>query len=484
VPQNASIDADFDEPADLPEGWANAVLPSVADIVMGQSPPGSTYNEERRGLPFFQGKAEFGPKHPAVCKWCTAPTKIAEPGDVLMSIRAPVGPTNVADRRCAIGRGLAAIRPLAGVPTDLILYAIRLQEAELAEQGTGSTFTAINREHLDNIQLPLPPLAEQKRIVAKVEALLGRVNAARERLRNAPAILKRFRQAVLAAACSGRLAADWRELNAQPDSSLAEGVGDGESDAPATWSITHLRELVASLEQGWSPKCELDASSSPEVWGVIKTTAVQQLRFLEQENKRLPDSLKPREDLEICPGDLLITRAGPRARAGVSCLVRSVRRHLIVCDKVYRFRANETSASPQYLVFALNTPVMIDLIDALKTGTSDSGLNLPQDTFLAIEVPCPPLREQHEIVRRVEALFKLADAIERRVAAGTARADRLTQAILAKAFRGELVPTEAELARREHRDYEPASALLARIRAERANPPTATPRKRRTAKPV
>ena len=82
--------------------------------------------------------------------------------------------------------------------------------------------------------------------------------------------------------------------------------------------------------------------------------------------------------------------------------------------------------------------------------------------------PLPPLPEQHEIVRRVDALFKLADSIEARVAAATARADKITQAILAKAFRGELVPTEAELARQEGRDYEPASALLARIRAARA----------------
>jgi type I restriction enzyme S subunit len=80
----------------------------------------------------------------------------------------------------------------------------------------------------------------------------------------------------------------------------------------------------------------------------------------------------------------------------------------------------------------------------------------------------PPLEEQHEIVRRVDALFKLADAIEKRVAAATIRAERLTQAVLAKAFRGELVPTEAELARRESREYEPAAVLLKRIKAERA----------------
>jgi type I restriction enzyme S subunit len=93
--------------------------------------------------------------------------------------------------------------------------------------------------------------------------------------------------------------------------------------------------------------------------------------------------------------------------------------------------------------------------------------HLSFDHLRATAVAIPPLAEQHEIVRRVEALFRLADAIEKRAAAATARADRLTQAILAKAFRGDLVPTEADLARREGRNYEPASVLLERIRAER-----------------
>jgi type I restriction enzyme S subunit len=109
------------------------------------------------------------------------------------------------------------------------------------------------------------------------------------------------------------------------------------------------------------------------------------------------------------------------------------------------------------------------------------------EDFRRLPLPVPPVAEQHEIVRRVDALFKLADAIEARVAAATTRADKITQAILAKAFRGELVPTEAELARQEGRDYEPASALLARIRAARAaseaasSPATRTPRRRATA---
>jgi len=108
----------------------------------------------------------------------------------------------------------------------------------------------------------------------------------------------------------------------------------------------------------------------------------------------------------------------------------------------------------------------------LNANAGGSGQPFVNQTVLnKVAFPLPPLAEQHEIVRRVESMFKLADAVEKRVAAATVRAKKLTQAILAKTFRGELVPTEAELARREGRSYEPASVLLARIKSERESKP-------------
>ena len=158
--------------ANLPEGWASARLAELSVILMGQSPPGSTYNEKEEGLPFFQGKTDFAERSPKLRVWCSSPSRVAEPGDVLISVRAPVGPTNVADRTCAIGRGLAAIRPLGGIPTEWILHSLTYSGTELEEQATGSTFTAINRAVLESLELAVPPLAEQRRIVTKVEALL------------------------------------------------------------------------------------------------------------------------------------------------------------------------------------------------------------------------------------------------------------------------------------------------------------------------
>lgn len=141
-------------------------LPEVTEIVMGQSPPGDTYNEKGDGLPFFQGKAEFGRTYPIVKKWCNAPKKVAEIGDILLSVRAPVGPTNVAAERCCIGRGLAALRANTRfLDQQYLRYFLRHQEPNLARMGQGSTFMAIGKAEIARLNLPLFPLEEQRRIV-------------------------------------------------------------------------------------------------------------------------------------------------------------------------------------------------------------------------------------------------------------------------------------------------------------------------------
>ena len=106
----------------LPEGWTIARLDEVSVINMGQSPPSSTYNMEGDGLPFFQGKAEFQSFYPEPKKWCSIPSKVAQTEDILISVRAPVGPTNLASSECCIGRGLAAIKPLGEMPSRYLLY--------------------------------------------------------------------------------------------------------------------------------------------------------------------------------------------------------------------------------------------------------------------------------------------------------------------------------------------------------------------------
>ena len=125
---------------ELPSGWKWLKLGRIGEITLGQSPPSSSYRDTPEGLPFFQGKADFGATSPNPTSWCVSPRKIAEEGDILISVRAPVGPTNLADRQCCIGRGLASIRTGDGADTSFVLYALKNFETDLIKQGTGSTF--------------------------------------------------------------------------------------------------------------------------------------------------------------------------------------------------------------------------------------------------------------------------------------------------------------------------------------------------------
>jgi len=164
----------------LPSGWQWAKVGDICEIIAGQSPPSSTYRREPEGLPFFQGKADFGLIHPIATAWCVSPNKIAIPGDILISVRAPVGPTNVADVECCIGRGLAAIRCGIDIDRTFVLYAMRRYEEILIEKGSGSTFQAINRNDLINFLIPLPPLSEQKRIVKVLNEQMAAIEKARK----------------------------------------------------------------------------------------------------------------------------------------------------------------------------------------------------------------------------------------------------------------------------------------------------------------
>jgi type I restriction enzyme S subunit len=159
---------------------ATKKLCDVAQIVMGQSPEGVSYNTEGVGLPFFQGKTEFGKTSPIATKWCTRPKKLAQKDDILISVRAPVGPTNLASEECCIGRGLAAIRAdNRVVDRDFLLLYLKHIESELVQMGQGSTFEAIGGQELSHLNVPIPPYDKQLRIAARLKARIAEVETAR-----------------------------------------------------------------------------------------------------------------------------------------------------------------------------------------------------------------------------------------------------------------------------------------------------------------
>jgi type I restriction enzyme S subunit len=229
----------------LRDGWESAALSRIAALSFGQSPPSSTYNVDANGLPFFQGKTEFGDRYPTVEKWCTEPTRIAEDGDILLSVRAPVGPTNIAPCRCGIGRGLASIRPKAGMSTDYVLYYLRFIAARLASKGAGTTFGAITKPVVQAIEVPVAPEAMQSRIVHKVDELFSSIEGGDQALEKVRRLVGRYRQSVLKAAVTGELTRTWREKHAdelESGESLLVRILEGRRKA---WETSELVKMKA-----------------------------------------------------------------------------------------------------------------------------------------------------------------------------------------------------------------------------------------------
>ena len=291
---------------------------------------------------------------------------------------------------------------------------------------------------------PLAPLAEQRRIVAKLETLLGKVDASQQRLAKIPVLLKRFRQSVLAAACSGRLTADWREENPDAGSAVqllhglnAKPLPEGGEDIPETWRWGKFGELVTNYDGKRIPvkQSDRDKRNGPYpyygAFGVI-------------------------DDIDdyLYDGDyLLLAEDGKNLESRLRPISLIASGKFWVNNHAHVLQTKGGIPLP-FLNAWLNSPTL-DLSPFL-TGIDQVKLN--RAAMDRIPVPIAPLPEQQEIVRRVEALFTLADQLEARYAKAKAHVEKLTQSILAKAFRGELVPQDPS--------DEPASRLLDHLREQ------------------
>jgi type I restriction enzyme S subunit len=413
-----------------------ASIDSICQVIQGQSPPGDTYNSEGDGLPFFQGKAEFGPLYPIAVKWCRAPAKIADVDDVLLSVRAPVGPTNLANVRCCIGRGLAAIHSPKEISTRYVLYALRASASSLRSQATGSTFEAVSGDAVRNHAIALAPGPEQRRVVAELEKQFTRLDAAVTALKRVKANLKRYRTAVLKTAGEGH------EGSAKVSEILAEPLINGRSVPDRGGGFPVLR--LTCLRNG-----RIDFSETKEgAW-----TASEARRFLVHE------------------GDFLIARGNGSIRlVGRGGLVDRVDREVAFPDTLIRLRVDLRRISQRFLGIVWAAPRIRNQIESVARTTAGI-FKINQHDIESIRLPIPSLEEQHRIVEEVERRLSVVDELEATVEKNLARCARLRQAIFKLAFEGRLVPQDP--------NDEPASVLLDRIRKERETVAAAGPNRKR-----
>ena len=379
-----------------------------------------------------------------------------------------------------------------------LMYFVNASEYrnKIEALSSGTTRQRISRKNLGLIPLPLPPFNEQKRIVAKLDAIIPRIDSVKSRLDKVPAILKRFRQSVLTAAVTGKLTEKWREENPDVESAekllerireervyryqkeceIAKKNGDGKPKKPENLNPSPLKNDDNDIPISWVRATFCDISSTRH-YAMSSGPFGSALGTKDYQNAGIPvirgQNIQPgkfsnlnyvyiseakAEELnrsKTQSGDIVIVAVG--AGVGNSAIIPDSIKSAILSQNCNKFTIDSQVALNSYILSALQISIIRTQMDESTTDTARQFLSLTN--LKNMFFPLPPLEEQHEIVRQVEKLLALADKLEQHYQKAKARVDKLSQSVLAKAFRGELVPQDPT--------DEPAEKLLERIMAEK-----------------
>jgi len=424
---------------ELPKGWTKCTLIDIAEVILGQSPPSSTYNADEHGLPFFQGKLEFGLIHPTPRMWCSKPNKIAEFNDILLSVRAPVGATNLANQKCCIGRGLCAIRCKIKVEfTSLfLLYFFKNIEKYLDTIGTGTTFKAISGSQIRNLILHLPPLNEQKRIVAKIEELFSLVDSAKENLEKTKLLLKQYRQSILKHAFEGKLTEELRTENKTSNQ----------------WQILSLDQVSDVIDPHPSHRAPPEEFEGFPFVGIgdidengninLKNCRKVPEKFISQQEK----------SYEIKDGSIGYARVGTVGKV-VKLKKHNFRYSLSPTLSIINSKEN---IFPKFLFYQLQSNLFFQQVRTNLTGTTRDAIGITK--LRKIQVYIPSLNEQKKIATKIEESFSIIEKNEKLVDSLLLQYSQIKNSILKQAFKGKLVPQDP--------NDEPAQILLEKIQQER-----------------
>ena len=377
-------------------------LKDCCQIIAGQSPESKYYNTNGEGLPFFQGKADFGALYPKVRMYCSQPTKIAEKDDILLSVRAPVGPTNLSPGKVCIGRGLAAIRPDKKVGLRYLLYFFRYYETQLQRSGTGTTFKAITQNVIKNIEVPVPSIDEQERIVSKIEELFSKLDASVAELQTAKEKLKVYRQEV-----------------------LKEAFGAFEVKKP----IREMTSIVTSGSRGWAKYYSSDGAKFIRIGNLTRDSI--RISFNEMQYVTLPGNAEGTRT-KLNPNDVLVSIT---ANLGSIGLVPKTIGDAYINQHIALVRFVNSEQSEFMAWYLRSGWGQKDLLKN-KRGAGKLGLGLDdiQDTI----GPVVSNEQAKTIVSKINAQLSVCDSIEKTIDTSLQQAEALRQSILKQTFEGRL----------------------------------------------
>lgn len=465
----------------IPPGWLWVHLDQVGAIVGGGTPKASdpdNFEEPGKGLPWLtpadlsgysKNFIERGARDLSQ-KGLAKSSATAMPKDtVLFTSRAPIGYVAISTGPVATNQGFKSVVPFVPEMSRYITMVLRCFAPEINAAASGTTFKEVSGKIVAGILFPLPPLAEQHRIVAKVDELMmlcdaleaqaedslkahqtlvetclatltnsqspeeltqnwTRIEAHFDTLFTTEESINLLEKSILELGVSGRLVPQKRNESSE---SFSKQILDRKSEllkrneaikpkklpslqdefvptsVPEGWAFFRLQDLIVKMDAGWSPACPPEPSPSDELWGVLKTTAVQPMLYWEHQNKMLPDELMPREQYEVRAGDILITRAGPKNRVAICCAVEETRPRLMISDKIIRFHMLDIGVLPRFVAMSLNVGNAAGYLDESKSGMAESQMNISQDKLKGSPILLPPIQEQRLIVKEVDRLLSI-----------------------------------------------------------------------------
>lgn len=330
---------------------------------MGQSPESSSYNENGEGIPFFQGNADFGVLHPTARVWCNAPTKTANAGDVLISVRAPIGDLNMADQHCCIGRGLAALTVNQKLCVQKYLwYGLKSKINELNSKGTGSTFKAINKATLEETELSLPPLDEQRRIAAVLDKVSDLIAKRRAQLDKLDELVK---------------------------AQFVEMFGDPERN-PKHWPVLSMNQTCKVGSSKRIYKSEHTSNGIPflrvsNLTDLINTGMSTPDLYIPEE---LYNELKNQGQVPTA-GDILLTSRGTLGQ----CYIVKENDEFYFQDGMISWLSNFSDCiTPLYLSYLFAMPGFRRQIESIQAGTTVSYLSISMINRLSVMLPTMELQ--------------------------------------------------------------------------------------------
>ena len=356
-------------------------LKEVCMINMGQSPDSSSYNEKKEGIPFYQGNADFGEKYPITRVWCNTPIKIAQSGDILISVRAPIGALNYAKEECCIGRGLSAITPdKEKMSLEFVYWFLKGKNLELNRKGTGSTFKAISRKVLEEIMIPDINLKKQCEYANVLEKIHAAIQMRKQELKHLDFLLK----------------ARFVEMFGDP---VANEMG---------WDTLPLENACKAIVD--CPHSTPSYTKEDTGFRCIRTSIVKKNRILWDEIEYIPEDeyVKRIQRKKPDVGDIVYTREG--AILGIAAIIdRNC--NVALGQRSMLLSPNIDKCASEFLCVAMNSDSFLD--NALKGVSGSASPHINVGDIKAFRMIMPPIELQNQFVDFVHQVDKSKVAVQK-----------------------------------------------------------------------